>query len=198
MNTKIKMLATLIICTVCSAFFLTPFSTVVVSEGGEVEESVVTVKMEITDDRETVEIIDSKQYEEADVVELPEGHGTGVFEYPLIGRISSYYGQRWGRLHGGIDIAANEGTEICASDNGKVIFAGEMGSYGLLVKLDHSNGYVTYYAHCSKLLVNVGDCVKQGEVIALVGNTGNSTGPHCHFEIRKNNERLDPMNFLDE
>ena len=182
MNRKVKNIASIMMCAVCVVFTVQPFSTVVISDG-EVGESVVATEIDVVAANEVAEIIEDKEYEKEDIIELPEGHGTGKFKYPLIGTITSRYGQRWGRLHGGIDIAANEGTEIYASDNGKVIFVGEMGSYGLLVKLDHSNGYVTYYAHCSKLLVNVDDCVKQGDVIALVGNTGNSTGPHCHFEI---------------
>lgn len=126
----------------------------------------------------------------------PQGYGTGEFDIPVNGRLTSNFGQRWGRLHGGIDIAVGAGTPIGASDNGKVIFAGDCGSYGLLVKIDHNNGYVTYYAHCDSLKVSVGDCVEKGDIVAYSGNTGNSTGPHCHFEIRYNNEPLDPMNFL--
>lgn len=131
-------------------------------------------------------------------LEPPPGYGTGEFDIPVTGRLTSNFGQRWGRLHGGIDIAVGIGTPIAASDNGKVIFAGECGSYGLLVKIDHNNGYVTYYAHCDSLNVNVGDCVEKGDTIAYSGNTGNSTGPHCHFEIRYNNEQLNPMEFLEE
>lgn len=130
-------------------------------------------------------------------LEPPAGYGTGSFDAPINGRFTSGYGQRWGRLHGGIDLAAPTGTQIKASDNGTVSFVGESGSYGLLVKIDHGNGYVTYYAHCSGFLVNEGDVVQKGESIALVGSTGNSTGPHCHFEIRYNGEQLDPTEFID-
>ena len=131
-----------------------------------------------------------------DIQKTPDGIGTGEFEAPLEGTFTSGYGQRWGRLHGGIDIAAEIGTPIAASDSGKVIFTGECGSYGLLVKIDHQNGYVTYYAHCSKINVYVGDYVEKGDIISLVGNTGNSTGPHCHFEVRHNNEPINPIDFV--
>lgn len=129
-------------------------------------------------------------------LEPPAGYGTGSFDSPIKGRFTSGYGQRWGRLHGGVDLAAATGTQIKAADNGTVSFVGESGSYGLLVKIDHGNGYVTYYAHCSGFLVNEGDAVQKGEPIALVGSTGNSTGPHCHFEIRYNDEQLDPTEFI--
>ena len=66
----------------------------------------------------------------------------------------------------------------------------------MLVKIDHQNGYVTYYAHCSKINVSVGDTVKKGDIISLVGSTGNSTGPHCHFEVRYNNERKNPLDYV--
>ena len=131
------------------------------------------------------------------VLEPPAGYGTGTFDVPVTGRFTSGFGQRWGRLHGGVDLAAAAGTQIKAADSGTVSFVGESGSYGLLVKLDHGNGYVTYYAHCSGFLVNEGDIVQKGVPIALVGSTGNSTGPHCHFEIRYNNEQLDPTEFMD-
>lgn len=149
--------------------------------------------IETDDEIETQSVM--KIVEEVEVVE-PDGYGTGEFLVPLDGTFTSGYGQRWGRLHGGIDIAAVTGTPIKAADSGKVIFTGDCGSYGLLVKIDHQNGYITYYAHCSKINVSVGDLVEKGEEICLVGSTGNSTGPHCHFEIRYNNERLDPLDFV--
>ena len=135
-------------------------------------------------------------YEEVFNFVVPDGIGTGTFTVPLSGTFTSGYGQRWGRLHGGIDIAAKTGTPITASDDGKVIFTGDCGSYGLLVKIDHQNGYVTYYAHCSKISVSVGDYVQKGDIISYVGNTGNSTGPHCHFEVRYNNERKNPLDYV--
>ena len=74
-----------------------------------------------------------------------------------------------------------------------MIFSGEKGTYGNLVILSHGNGFLTYYAHCSKLLVQVGDSVTQGQPIAAVGSTGRSTGPHCHFEVRYQNNPIDPL-----
>lgn len=129
---------------------------------------------------------------------IPAGLGSGTFVFPAAGRISSEFGVRWGRTHTGIDIAAPQGTEITAADTGVVSHAGEQGTYGLLVKVDHQNGYVTYYAHCSELLVKVGDVVEQGQKIALVGNTGNSTGPHCHFEVRLENEPQNPLEYVSQ
>ena len=122
--------------------------------------------------------------------------GTGEFSPPLRGKLTSAFGQRWGKFHGGVDIAAETGTPIYAADNGKVIFAQNCGSYGLLIKIDHANGYVTYYAHCSGFAADVGDYVTKGEKIAMVGNTGNSTGPHCHFEVRNNGKQLNPAEFI--
>ena len=77
-----------------------------------------------------------------------------------------------------------------------MIFSGEKGTYGNLVILSHGNGFLTYYAHCSKLLVQVGDSVTQGQPIAAVGSTGRSTGPHCHFEVRVNGTARNPYNYL--
>ncbi len=122
--------------------------------------------------------------------------GSGSFIMPASGKITSPYGGRWGRMHNGIDIGAPTGTPIKASDTGVVIFSGNQGSYGNLIKIDHKNGYVTYYAHCSELLVSEGETVTQGQLIARVGSTGNSTGPHCHFEIQTNGAAQDPMAFL--
>ncbi len=179
-------------------------STVIITEG-EAGESLISAEIVYINGEECErkiikeEIIKQpvNQYEKIGILEPPPGYGTGEFIYPISGRLTSAYGQRWGRLHGGIDLAAVTGTEIVSSDNGKVVFAGVSGSYGLLIKVDHGNGYVTYYAHCSEILADVGDCVSKGEVIALVGNTGNSTGPHCHFEIRYDNNRLDPLNYIE-
>lgn len=121
----------------------------------------------------------------------------GRFLWPLEGRITSAFGGReiFGseNFHRGIDIAAPQGTPIAASASGTVIWSGGKGTYGNLVKLDHGNGFVTYYAHCSQLLVQEGDQVAQGDTIALVGSTGRSTGPHCHFEILWQETLLDPQ-----
>ncbi|MDI6600215.1 MAG: peptidoglycan DD-metalloendopeptidase family protein [Thermoanaerobacteraceae bacterium] len=123
---------------------------------------------------------------------------SGVFSYPVAGVLTSRFGQRWGREHTGVDLAVPIGTEVRASDGGKVIFTGRSGGYGILVKIDHGNGYVTYYGHLSKILVDKGDRVAKGDVIALSGNTGNTTGPHLHFEVRKNGVPQNPLNYLNK
>ncbi|MBQ7075859.1 MAG: peptidoglycan DD-metalloendopeptidase family protein, partial [Clostridia bacterium] len=124
------------------------------------------------------------------------GVGTGSFIRPTYGSLSSRYGTRWNRQHQGIDIAASTGTNIVAADDGVVEFSGWEGGYGNLVKLSHGNGYTTYYGHCSKLLVNKGQVVEKGQVIAKVGSTGRSTGPHLHFEVRLNNVPQNPLQFI--
>ena len=129
--------------------------------------------------------------------ELPDGC---LFLWPVQGPITSEFGYRFifgeNNFHRGLDIAAAAGTAINAAADGTVIFSGEKGTYGNLVILSHGNGFLTYYAHCSKLLVQVGDSVTQGQPIAAVGSTGRSTGPHCHFEVRYQNNPIDPLFYL--
>ncbi len=125
---------------------------------------------------------------------------TGVsdegFMWPCTGTLTSTFKPRWGRFHYGIDIANSSGTPIRASMSGVVCYTGWMGGYGYLVEIDHGNGCHTRYAHNSSILVSVGQTVSQGEVIALMGTTGNSTGNHCHFEIRYNGTAVDPLDYL--
>lgn len=102
----------------------------------------------------------------------------------------------FGREHPGIDFAAKTGTEVKSTASGSVIYVGWDETYGNLVAIDHGNGYVTYYGHNSKNLVNVGDSVLRGDVIALSGNTGRSSAPHLHYEIRKDDIPINPENFL--
>ncbi|MFQ9126498.1 MAG: peptidoglycan DD-metalloendopeptidase family protein [Butyricicoccaceae bacterium] len=110
---------------------------------------------------------------------------------------TSAFKWRWGRLHSGVDLAVPEGTPVRASDNGKVILAENSGDgYGNYIILDHGNGFKTLYGHNSALCVSVGDIVSQGDLIAYSGNTGNSTGPHLHFEIHLDDEKVDPERFL--
>lgn len=128
---------------------------------------------------------------------LPAKSATGSFRRPISGgTISSYFGSRWGSYHNALDIAAPGGTTIYASDGGTVKTAGWNGSYGYLVTIDHGNGFETYYGHCSKLFVTAGQKVAKGEKIAAVGSTGNSTGNHVHFEIRKNGTPTNPLNYI--
>jgi murein DD-endopeptidase MepM/ murein hydrolase activator NlpD len=122
--------------------------------------------------------------------------GTGSFQYPTRGKLTSRFGTRWGRMHSGIDLAASSGTPIRAADGGKVIFSGWQGSLGYLVKIDHGGNRETWYGHCSKLFVKAGDKVYQGQHIANVGNTGNSTGSHLHFEVHINGVAKNPLNYL--
>lgn len=117
--------------------------------------------------------------------------------------ITSYFGPRNIGIgspdHQGVDIAGDYGTPIHASDGGVVLFADEYSGFGLLVKIQHENGDVTYYAHCSELLVEEGDAVRQGQEIALMGMTGVATGNHCHFEIHPGGGgAADPMDYLPE
>ncbi|MCL1890272.1 MAG: peptidoglycan DD-metalloendopeptidase family protein, partial [Desulfovibrionaceae bacterium] len=125
---------------------------------------------------------------------------TGTFIRPTNGRFSSGYGYRtlYGRrqFHQGVDYASPTGTPIHASDGGVVTQAGWMSGYGLVVVVDHGNGFSTAYGHCSKINVSAGQTVGQGERIALVGNTGRSTGSHVHFEIRVNGAPQNPLRYM--
>lgn len=112
------------------------------------------------------------------------------------GRFSSGYGFRWGTTHKGIDWACNVGTDVFASCDGKVIQAGWVNGYGYCVTLQHSDGNKTRYAHLSKILVSAGQRVSQYETIALSGNTGNSTGPHVHFEIIVDGAAVNPYEIM--
>lgn len=119
----------------------------------------------------------------ADPITAPT-HADPAFIYPVQGILTSGYGWRWGKLHQGIDIAAPVGTPILASAGGQVTLAGwNNGGYGNLIEIKHPDGSFTRYAHNSRLLVKAGDLVEQGQLIAMMGSTGRSTGPHCHFEL---------------
>ena len=140
---------------------------------------------------------EKKSQSEIDIEYIKENYS---FIVPVTGTVTSRYGTREATEvvsanHQGIDIGANEGTPIYAAMDGKVTVASEEGEYGK--HIDITNGDVlTRYAHCSKLLVKEGDEVKQGDKIAEVGSTGNSTGPHLHFEIRRDNRVINPESIL--
>ena len=132
----------------------------------------------------------------------PTWYPTGSFRWPTSGRVTSYFGGRkspggiGSTNHKGIDIAVPRGTPICAADGGTVTYAGWMSGYGYLVEINHGNGYVTRYGHNSSLTVSVGQHVYKGQQVARAGSTGNSTGNHCHFEVRYNGVAKNPLNYL--
>ncbi len=115
---------------------------------------------------------------------------------PVYGRISCRFGNQGSYYHTGLDIATAHGTPIVAAADGTVTYAAYHYSYGNLLIITHANGVQTYYAHCSKLYVSVGSVVSQGQTIAAVGSTGNSTGPHLHLEVRFNGTAQNPQNYL--
>jgi len=112
------------------------------------------------------------------------------------GTLTSYFGPRWGRNHNGVDWGISTGSTVVASSGGRVVSAGWNGGYGYSVLLQHPDGRQTRYAHLSKITVSSGEYVNQGERIGLSGNTGNSTGPHLHFEIIINGSPVNPLNYL--
>lgn len=123
--------------------------------------------------------------------------GTGQLSWPAVGGyISSYQGMRWGRLHKGIDIAGPSNLAILAADNGTVTYAGWNGGYGNMVQINHNNGMTTLYAHLSSIDVSVGQVVGKGQKIGIMGTTGNSTGIHLHFEVYKNGQLQNPIDYL--
>lgn len=120
-----------------------------------------------------------------------------LYVMPTKGIFTSNFGYRWGVLHAGIDLANSIGTPIMAVSDGVVIEAGPAGGYGMLVKLRHADGTVTLYGHINTALVSVGERVMAGDQIATMGNRGNSTGPHLHFEVLQGGtERIDPVPWL--
>ena len=130
--------------------------------------------------------------------ERPKTAPTGTYALPLESYVvTSEFGGRWGRMHTGIDLGASTGTPIYASDGGTIIRAGWFGGYGNCIDVDHENGRVTRYGHCSAILVSVGDKVYQGQEIGLVGNTGNSFGSHLHFEVILDGSAVNPRSCLD-
>lgn len=118
------------------------------------------------------------------------------------GYISSYYGERMDpfdgeeAFHRGVDFAADAGADVLAVATGIVTWAGPRAGYGVLVEVSHGNGYVTRYAHSSRVLVKVGETVERGQAVAAVGSTGRSTGPHVHFEVLRNGGQIDPIAFV--
>ena len=124
--------------------------------------------------------------------------GTGVMTQPYYGTVSSRFGSRWGRRHSGTDIRGDLGDPVTAADTGVVITAEyQDNGYGNIVIIDHQNGIHTWYAHLDSIDVAVGDVVKKSDKIGELGTTGYSTGPHLHFEVRKDGTPVDPAEYLD-
>jgi murein DD-endopeptidase MepM/ murein hydrolase activator NlpD len=127
--------------------------------------------------------------------EVPDSSVDG-FIWPVNGTINSGFGPRGISSHDGIDIGAPEGTPIRAIEKGEVIYSDQLRGYGNIIIVRHTGGFISVYAHNEANLVREGQAVSRGEVIARVGNTGRVTGPHLHFEIRKNNAAQDPLRYL--
>lgn len=147
---------------------------------------------------------DIKLYEATDITSFAPIKSTSPAVSPIEnGRYTSYFGYRINPItkefsfHTGLDIAAKSGTKIRSVYNGTVTKVGEDSRAGKYIFLTHDDGYVTFYCHCSEILAEVGAVIRQGETIALVGSTGWSTGPHLHFEVRKNNIRYNPLYILE-
>lgn len=154
-------------------------------------------------EEEEAEVKTETKKDDAVAVMAPVYTAEGI-TVPVHGTITSYFGNRTNPIsgaytsHTGIDIAADSGTEIKAAYDGVVKSADSDDRAGNYVKLEHSDGSETLYCHCSKLLVSDGDRVKAGDSVGLVGSTGWSTGPHLHFEIHRDGERIDPLSVLEE
>jgi murein DD-endopeptidase MepM/ murein hydrolase activator NlpD len=131
---------------------------------------------------------------------LPEASAPalGRFFLPVRGTVNSGFGQRGASFHDGVDIAAPTGTPIRAIESGEVIYSDRLRGYGNIVIVRHADGLVSVYAHNESNLVREGQAVSGGEIIARVGSTGRVTGPHLHFEIRKNNAAEDPLRYLPQ
>lgn len=123
--------------------------------------------------------------------------GEFLWPVPASTTISSGFGHRWGRAHEGVDISARVGSHIVAAAEGVVVYSGsEIGGYGNITVIAHKNGFFTVYAHAKNNFTHQGQRVYRGQVISQVGMTGRTTGPHLHFEIRKNGEAIDPSTFI--
>jgi murein DD-endopeptidase MepM/ murein hydrolase activator NlpD len=159
---------------------------VVIENGDLIDENVIVNKTLIAAKDEIV-VVGGK---------TPLYAATGSFLKPARGRLSSPFGRRWGKMHEGIDLAGPTGTPIEAADSGKISFVGRRSGYGLCVMINHGNGLQTLYGHTSKVFVKAGQSVAKGQRIASIGSTGRSTGPHLHFEVRKNGIPVNPLAYI--
>lgn len=170
-------------------------------EAGEIEATSLEVAKSTIEEKveQKAEEVQKQKEEQERLEKMPSINGIKLAVQPVSGVITSRYGVS-SRLrkstHTGLDIAASKGTPIKVIADGTVTCASYQGSYGKLVKIDHGNGLETWYGHTSKMYVSVGQKVTAGDVIAAVGSTGNSTGPHLHLEIRINGEHVNPQNYL--
>ncbi len=156
---------------------------------------------EIATDEEVKEDLASLEREnariEAALAGAPAGAGTGRLIWPVRGgTITSPFGPRGGRLHAGVDIGVPIGTNVYAADTGRVAVSGPTGGYGNYICIQHTRSLSTCYGHNSRLGVRKGESVRKGSVIAKSGNTGNSTGPHVHFETRVGGGPVNPMRYF--
>lgn len=164
-------------------------------------QNLAEVKMESVEDIEQTmesQINDLLEEEEAKKA-IATVNGINFAVLPVSGKISSRFGavsSIRSSAHTGLDIACSQGTDIKVVAKGEVVCASYNGSYGNLIKVDHGNGVETWYAHCSKINVKVGQKVEAQDVIGKVGSTGNSTGPHLHLEIRINGKAINPQNYI--
>lgn len=160
---------------------------------------VATVRNGIVEDKEIVtekilkKAVDRIVIKGNRVVQVASRGGGGILDWPVFGTITQYYK---GRRHTGLDIASKRGTPIKAAERGVVTSASYRGNYGYFIIVDHGNGIVTRYAHCDSFKAKVGQNVAKGEVIAYLGNTGRSTGPHLHFEVLVNGSFKNPLSYL--
>ncbi len=155
------------------------------SRMGQIEENaVLTVAQPYTQPALPDDITEDKEAE-------PDG-----FIKPTDGVLTSAFGMRDGRNHNGIDIGAERGVDIYAVQDGKVVLAEVVSGYGNYIIIEHKNGIETAYAHCDSILVSAGEEVKAGQLIAYVGSTGNSTGPHLHFEVKADGRFCDPLDYV--
>lgn len=126
----------------------------------------------------------------------PVGRGNGSLDWPLRGVLYARFGKKGKELHDGIDLAAPAGLPVKTAAPGTVIFAGDQKGYGLIVIVEHDSGLITLYAHNRDLRVKTGQKIRDGQVVATVGDSGRTSGPHLHFEVRKDGHPVDPLEFL--